>query len=241
MDNKYLERQRQYDLRLRREVKKLKDYALSNVGVVITLFYFVTSLAGLFYLKLLLRQFDVNVFQHIELSDYLLALLSNGQIMAMFSVYALVLIIGTRLLYKSESKQIKDTFINRVIAFLSVPINMIPPVLGIAIGSVFTLLFYSYVIVDREVEALKEGKASSYDITLNYPVELSEGEHMRLRDVAIVTSTAANLFIYKKETQELVIIPHANVAGLVPKLKVKEQKKLTVKQEPKQRASESTE
>jgi len=49
---------------------------------------------------------------------------------------------------------------------------------------------------------------------------LHEKESLYLSKVSIVTSTTSNLFIYDKVIDKLIIIPHANIAMLLPKRKL---------------------
>lgn len=216
MSNKYLSLRRDYYLRLKEELKEFRLYALSNLGVVITLLYFVGSIAGLLYLNILLDSFGVNVFNHIELSDYLLALLSNGQIMIAFSAYLSTMTLIMFFFLKKEIEVKKDTKLNLIISKLSAPLYILPPLFSLIAASIIILFFYSWIMADADTKNIREAKSATYNITLTYPIKLVGTDYAQLNNVNLVTSTNANLFVFDRQLEQLVIVPHANVAALVP-------------------------
>lgn len=216
MDNKYLTLQRDFYVNLGVELRSFKNYALSNIGVIITALYFVGSIAGLLYLNILLEQFDVNVFNHIELSDYLSALLSNGTILVLITFFLITFSGVMSITLKREQKVKRNTWYNRLTSMLSMPFYLLSPLLSLVLASIMALFIFSWEQADRDAADIKSGFSEAYSLTLIYPIKLESRDVTQLNSVSLVTSTNANLFVYNRESEQLVIVPHSNVAALVP-------------------------
>ncbi len=216
MNNRYLSQRRDYYLKLKNELIDFKEYALSNLGVVITMLYFIGSIAGLLYLKVLLDSFGIDVFNHIELSDYLLALLSNGQIMLAFTGYFSITSFLIFLSLKRDFQIKKDTKFNRIFCRLSAPLYAIPPLLSFIVVSIFILFSYSWTIADTDAQNVRKTNGETYNITLTYPINVGGADLSQLNNVNLLTSTNSNLFVFDRQLDQLIIVPHANVAALIP-------------------------
>lgn len=225
MDNKYLSAQRDYYAQFKSELIQFKDYAQDNWGVIVTALYFIGSFAGLLYLSTLLGQFNINVFNHIEVSDYLLAVLSNGEIISVMSLFILVMIFVLRKYLKKEYKVKEDTWLNRLSTRISAPFYIKPPLPFFFLACILSLCFYSWTIAKGDGSDIRDNGYNRYNVTLTYPVKLKDQDFVQLNNIALITSTSANVFFYHKEFEQAVIVPHSNIAALVSLARKKRQRR----------------
>ena len=134
-----LEAAHKYYSKLHTDLLAIQHYIKNNVAVFITILYLLESFAGVIYLATLLNNFSVNVFQHIELTDFLLALVSNPSLVFSYTIFLLVVAIA----YAAELKKMPDpknpTLLQKIYHGISYPIYSLNPTY-----SIITLLFYYF-------------------------------------------------------------------------------------------------
>lgn len=82
---------------------------------------------------------------------------------------------------------------------------------------VFYLVFSSSSDTPKLSEAIKTRQTGQYQLSLIYPIQPGGKEIRQLNEVQIITRTVSYLWIYHQDQVKL--IPHANVAALIPVLK----------------------
>lgn len=216
MDNKYLSLKREWILRLHDEVRVLKQYTTEHLAAVVTILYLVGSLAGVVYLNSLMKQFGVNVFNHIEPSDYLLAILSSTGVIIAFLGFSFITTSLIYLVSKKVPDVKKDVWYNRIYYRLLSPLYKPSPLKVFFVLYCGTLIYYADLVAKLDAGKVLENKGEHYNITLNYPISIANSDVMQLENTVVITSTNANLFLHIKKLNQVVIIPHSNIAALVP-------------------------
>jgi len=156
---------REYYLRLKQELDAFKDFARDNFGIIVTGFYFVVSVAGLVYLNVLLDEFNVNVFHHIELSDYLLAALSNNNLIIVYLAFCFLMFLYNRWKTKHIPAVKKDTWYNRFYYQVFGFLYRLPALKTQLAGFFLTLLFYAYQSGLNRADSIHQGFGDSYNHT----------------------------------------------------------------------------
>ena len=208
--------EREFYSKLKSEVTQFQHFAKHNMGLLLTLLYLMGSLAGVVYLSILLHQFDTNIFFHMELTDYLSAILTSGRIMLSFLGY----IIGMSVVLIWRIKRIppvrKNTRFNRLWCRLIQPFHMVPPLSSTIGFSYLALILYSVMAGVTDAERIVENKANHYNVVLNYPINLEEQSKTELHNVSIVAASSSNLFVFDQASKALIILPQANLSALFP-------------------------
>ncbi|WP_019026021.1 hypothetical protein [Colwellia piezophila] len=209
-----LEAAHKYYSKLHEDLLVMQHYIKNNVAVFITILYLLGSIAGVIYLATLLNNFSVNVFQHIELTDFLLALLSHPVLVLTYTGFIMLVAIA----YAIELKRIPDpkkpTLWLKIYHSINYPIYLLNP-----IYSIFSLLFlvlciFSFSLAVSDSKKIKNKITQNYSLSLNEPIQ--QNKLTLLVEVQIVTSTARNLFVYDNKQDKLLIIPQNNIAALIP-------------------------
>lgn len=211
-----LEAANKYFAKLHSDLLAIKHYIKNNVAVFITLLYLLGSFSGVIYLDTLLNTFSVNVFQHIELNDFLLALVSNPTLVLMYTSFIFIL----ALVYGIELRRIPDpknpTLFKKIYHGFSYPVYLLNPTYTIGAICLFALCTYPYIQANSYSEKIKEQRTQSYSLSLNDPIQ--QNKTTLLTDVQIVASTSRNLFIYDNKQEKLLIIPQNNIAAAIPNI-----------------------
>ena len=212
-----LEAAEKYYLQLKSDLHATQHYIKNNVGVFITILYLLGSFAGVIYLATLLNNFSVDVFQHIELSDFLLALVSNPSIVFSYAI----LIIFVAFAYHFELNRIPDpkkpTRLNKIYYGIAYPFFIIKPMYTMTALLLLPLCIYPYMTANTYSESIKNKTTQRYSLSLIDPIKVNQTN--LLAEVQIITSTSRNLFIYDNKQEQLLIIPQNNIAALIPLIK----------------------
>ena len=202
---------------LHSDLLAIKHYIKNNVAVFMTLLYLLGSFSGVIYLDTLLNAFSINIFQHIELNDFLLALVSNPSLVLMYTSFIFIL----ALIYGFELRRIPDpkkpTLFKKIYHGFSYPAYLLNPTYTIATICLFALCAYPYIQANLYSKKIKEKRTQSYSLSLNDPIQ--QNKTTLLIDVQIVASTSRNLFIYDNKQEKMLIIPQNNIASAVPNIK----------------------
>ena len=92
-------------------------------------------------------------------------------------------------------------------------------------------MFFSILDTPRLSKAIKNHQTGQYQLSLIYPIQPGGKEIRQLNEVQIITRTVSYLWIYHQDQVKL--IPHANVAALIPVLPKEQDKELDKKPEAK--------
>lgn len=212
-----LEAANKYFVKLHSDLLAIQHYIKNNVTVFLTILYLLGSFSGIIYLATLLSSFSVNVFQHIELSDFLLALVANPRLILMYTFFILIVAFS----YSWQLKRIPDpkkpTFLQKIYHGFSYPFYLLNPTYSIGTVLIVMLCFYSFILAQADSERIKDQITQRYSLSLNDPIQ--QNKTTLLTEVQIVTSTARNLFVYDNKQEKLLIIPQNNIAALIPFIK----------------------
>ncbi len=218
-----LEAANKYYSKLHSDLHAIKDYIKHNPGIFLTVLYLLGSFSGVVYLATLLNKFSINAFHHIELSDFLLALVTNPILVIMYTIFLSVVVIG----YNWELKRIPDpkkpTLWKKIYHGSTYPIYLLNPSYFLFTVIFLVLCSFSAELAHNHSKSIQDKKTQSYSLSLNDPIQQKKA--ILLTDVQIVTSTSRNLFIYDNRQEKLLIIPQNNIAAVVPTIKDKNPEK----------------
>jgi len=209
-----LEAADKYYSKLHTDLHAIKHYIKHNLGVFITLLYLLGSFSGVIYLATLLNNFSVDVFQHIDLTDFLLALISHPYLVLTYSILIIMIAISIGFELKRIHEPKKPTFFQKIYHGISYPVYFLNPTYSIITLLFLMLCWYSYIFAKVHSEEIQEKKTQTYSLSLNDPIQ--QNKTTLLTDVQIVTSTARNLFIFDNSQDKLIIIPQNNIAAVIP-------------------------
>lgn len=198
-----------YDQRFDQLIKRCGDYIAAQPTIVLTLGYLLCSLLGMLFVVLLFQQFGFEVLPYLEISDFLLAALSYPwtllSLLGWLSFIALMVwfdrIIRRRF---RRFAALTDRWYSEKYMSHNTLLYLLLPMLffGSAADSNAKLLA-------KEIQA---GNTAQLQLNLVYPLDAQKT--MSLQQVQLIARTSGYLFIYHQ--QQVKVIPHANVAALLP-------------------------
>ncbi len=202
----------QMDQRMDADLKKLLRFFLKHPSLVLTFGYLTASVMGLIFTISLLDEFQFNALPYLELTDFLLAAITHpGTVFALLACIISVVAV-TWFERLCREKYVKyalwiDSYY-RSSAWLSNWVLLI-------------CLFAGYIgvagtaHVDKLSQDIKAHQSEQFQLSLIYPIQPGGSKEIRqLNDVQIITRSVSYLWIYHQDQVKL--IPHANVAALIP-------------------------
>ena len=182
--------------------------------------YLIASVMGLIFTISLLNEFQFNALPYMELTDFLLAAITHPMIV--FALFILIASVAffiwldrlTRMKYVRYAAWIDGYY--RSSAWL--PNWLILTCLG-----VMYIWIAGVIQVDKLSQDIKAHRTGQYQLSLIYPIQPGGKEIRQLNEVQIITRTVSYLWIYHQDQVKL--IPHANVAALIPVLPKGQDKK----------------
>lgn len=203
----------QMDQKMDADLKKLLRFFLKHPSLVLTFGYLIASVMGLIFTISLLDEFQFNALPYLELTDFLLAAITHpGTVFALLACIVSVVAVTwferlCREKYAKYALWIDGYY--RSSAWLSNWVLLI-------------CLFAGYIgvagtaHVDKLSRDIKAHQAEQFQLSLIYPIQPGGKEIRQLNEVQIITRTVSYLWIYHQDQVKL--IPHANVAALIPVL-----------------------
>lgn len=221
-----------YYNQLNNDLKAVKKYIHNNFGVFLTILYLLGSLSGVVYLYVLLNNFSVDVFNFIEISDFLLALISNPLLITLYTT----LIVITAIYFNWRSGHTPDpsktNILKRLYYGFCYPYYLLKPSYTAVLFLALIIPTYPTILAHFHSKDIVNEKTMSYHLSLNYPI--AQSKVTQLQNVQIVASTIGNLFVYDNKQDKLLIISQENISALIPNL----HQEKTIK--PKSKAASST-
>ncbi|MEL0647962.1 hypothetical protein V6248_11060 [Pseudoalteromonas agarivorans] len=203
-----------YYNQLNNDLKAVKKYIPNNFGVFLTILYLLGSLSGVVYLYVLLNNFSVDVFNFIEISDFLLALISNPLLITLYTT----LIVITAIYFNWRSGHMPDpskaTVLKKLYYGFGYPFYLLKPSYSAMLFLALMIFTYPAMVAHTHSKDIINEKTMSYHLSLNYPI--AQSKVTEIKNVQIVTSTMGGLFVYDNKQDKLLIIPQANIAALIP-------------------------
>ena len=221
-----------YHNQLNNDLKAVKKYIHNNFGVFLTILYLLGSLSGVVYLYVLLNNFSIDVFNFIEISDFLLALISNPLLITLYTT----LIVITAIYFNWRSGHTPDpsktNILKRLYYGFCYPYYLLKPSYTAVLFLALIIPTYPTILAHFHSKDIVNEKTMSYHLSLNYPI--AQSKVTQIQNVQIVASTIGNLFVYDNKQDKLLIISQENISALIPNL----HQEKTIK--PKSKAASST-
>ena len=190
-----------------------------NPGLGVTLIYLVISLIGLMFSWALFSEFNVNIFNFTEVSDFLLAALREPMTFVMAGSALLVTwIIDWLTMHEARYWNIKSPKSKIAKAYVkSQKLGRHP------IARVFIFVLYSYLFISIygswKAKEIKAGKGQVIRVQLTEPVPDSRGENQSGNGVVIegtlLGSTNKYLFLYDPESRITSAMPEENIVRVL--------------------------
>jgi hypothetical protein len=203
----------QLDEQVNNELKALGRFFLKHPSLAFTFGYLIASVMGMIFTISLLDQFEFNAFPYLELSDFLLAAVAHPQTVLhlLIGIAAVVFVFWFDRLCRGKSPKYA-AWIDKYYSSTS----DIPNWVWGLITFVFYLYFTSISQTPKLSLAVKNQQTVQYQLSLIYPIEPGGKEQRTLEQVQIITRTVSYLWVYHQ--QQVKLIPHSNVAALIPLL-----------------------
>lgn len=205
-----------YYNQLNNDLRAVKNYIHNNFGVFLTILYLLGSLSGVVYLYVLLNNFSVDVFNFIEISDFLLALISNPLLITIYTT--LIVIIAIYLNWRSGHMPdpSKTTVLKKLYYGFGYPYYLLKPSYSVMLFLALIIPTYPTMLAYLHSKDIVNERTMSYHLSLNYPI--AKSKVTQLQNVQIVASTMGNLFVYDNKQDKLLIISQENISALIPNL-----------------------
>ena len=205
-----------YYNQLNNDLQAVKKYIHNNFGVFLTILYLLGSLSGVVYLYVLLNNFSVDVFNFIEISDFLLALISNPLLITIYTT----LIVITAIYFNWRSGHMPDpgktTVLKKLYYGFGYPFYLLKPSYSVMLFLALIIATSPTILAHSHSKDIINERTMSYHLSLNYPI--AKSKVTQLQNVQIVASTMGNLFVYDNKQDKLLIISQENISALIPNL-----------------------
>jgi len=221
-----------YYNQLNNDLKAVKKYIHNNFGVFLTILYLLGSLSGVVYLYVLLNNFSVDIFNFIEISDFLLALISNFLLITLYTTIIVLTAIYLNWRSGHMPDPSKTTVLKKLYYGFGYPFYLLKPSYSLMLFLALIISTYPTMLAHSHSKDIINERTMNYHLSLNYPI--AQSKVTQLQNVQIVASTMRNLFVYDNKQDELLIISQENISALIPNL----HQEKTIK--PKSKAASST-
>ncbi|GAA0356049.1 hypothetical protein GCM10009092_20380 [Bowmanella denitrificans] len=200
---------------LGRNLSDTMAYIRQHPALILSVLYLLASTCGLMYIHALLAQFEVDGLQHIELADFFLAVIAKPTPMVAWLCISL-LVYGFYMLDKRLRG--RWSWYCRFSDISSKPFFKFNPLLVFVLMFGFFLYWYAMIVAQADSASIKEGKRPGFKVftqyAIGYPKEMPT--NLILDDVQIIVSTSRYLWLFDKNNQQVLMLPHANVASIMP-------------------------
>lgn len=208
------------------ELRNLSRFFLKHPSLVLTFGYLIASVMGLIFTLSLLDEFEFYVLPYLELTDFLLAAIAHPKTILNLTIGTVSVVFTIWFERRCRKKYLKyAAWIDKSYRSTS----LLPNWVWGAFTFVFYLYFASTSSAPNIAQAIKTHQTGQFQLSLIYPIQPGGKEIRQLNEVQIITRTVSYLWIYHQDQVKL--IPHANVAALIPVLDKEPDKKLDKKPE----------
>ncbi|WP_394204486.1 hypothetical protein [Shewanella waksmanii] len=221
-------------------LNSFKTYIVANPGLIVSLFYLLSTVIGLAYTYNLLANFGLNVLLHLDLSDFILSAVHHPQAfivtfvvvsgLAVFTFYIDPWLMGRFPKYRHSNN---DTL--RKIK--------IDPALLLLIVTLMLIFSMVELVAKADYRKISQGQYEPYQVTLIYPItevqrqSINSFNKLDTKDIAptvkdiapslkptklilervgIISSTSRYLWLYQGEGLPVQMVSHDNVASILP-------------------------
>lgn len=216
----------QLDQKMDADLKTISRFFLKHPSLALTFGYLIASVMGLIFTISLLNKFQFDALPYLELTDFLLAAITHPR-----TVLALFLSVGSMVGLIWFERRCKRKYA-KYAAWAdkhSRSSMWFPNWLLLLLLLVIYLWIAGTAQVSRISQDIKTHQTGQFQLSLIYPIQPGGKEIRQLNEVQIITRTVSYLWIYHQDQVKL--IPHANVAALIPVLDKEPDKELDKKPE----------
>ncbi len=199
-----------YDQKVDSLTRRVGQYLKSQPALLLTGSYLFCSLLGLIFVVALFNKFDFAVLPYLEISDFLLAALSNPWTILQFILWTLGVV--TLLWLDRAARQRFRSYARFSDRFYKPRYQRISLYMFATLPMVF-LIDIALLEAISQSKALKAGTTPRFNLSLIYPV-FDDYKTMQMEQIQIIARSVSYLFVYHQG--KIKVIPHANVAGLFP-------------------------
>ena len=162
----------------------------------------------------LLDRFEFDILPYLELTDFLLAAILNPEALAVSALFFLLYFS----LFKLDRKNRKRwAWYARSMEWSQRMTRVIPIWLSTILGALAYLYIACQVAADRIYLDIRDKVSPEFSLSLIYPMNPGGKEVRMLQPVQLISRTSGYLVLYYD--QQVMLIPHANVAAFVPIVK----------------------
>ena len=210
----------QMDQQMDAYLKTLSRFFLKHPSLAFTFGYLIASVMGLIFTISLLGEFQFNALPYLELTDFLLAAITHPK--SIFALIAGIVALAVLLWFERTCR-------GKYTKYAALVDRHYRSYLWLPNWFLLLCIFAIYLWVTSTVpapvmsQAIKAHQTGQYQLSLIYPIQPGGKEIRQLNEVQIITRTVSYLWIYHQGQVKL--IPHANVAALIPVLDKKPDKK----------------
>ncbi len=158
----------------------------------------------------LFDKFDFTVLPYLEISDFLLAALSNPWTILQFILWTLGVV--TLLWLDRAARQRFRSYARFSDRFYKPRYQRISLYMFASLPVLF-LIDIALMEAIGQSRAIKAGTTPRFNLSLIYPV-FDDNKTMQMEQIQIIARSVSYLFVYHQN--QIKVIPHANVAGLFP-------------------------
>jgi len=199
-----------YDQKIDTFMKQAGRYLLAQPALLLTGSYLFCSLLGLIFVVSLFDKFAFAVLPYLEISDFLLAALSHPWTLVLLLLWTAGILLITWLDRLARQRfrryaRFSDRFYQ--------PQYQRPSLMMFACLPLLFLINAALAEANTVASAVKAGSTTKFELSLIYPLQ-DKGKTLHLAQAQIIARSVSYLFVYHQ--QQIKVIPHANVAALIP-------------------------
>lgn len=216
------------DQRLDADLRTLSRFFLKHPSLALTFGYLIASVLGLIFTISLLNEFQFKALPYLELTDFLLAAITHPMIV--FALFILIASVAGVIWLDRLTRMKYVTYAAWVDGYYRSSVWLPNWLVLTSLGACY-IWIAGIIQVDKLSQDIKAHQTGQYQLSLIYPIQPGGKEIRQLNEVQIITRTVSYLWIYHQDQVKL--IPHANVAALIPVLDKEPGKELDKKPEAK--------
>lgn len=199
-----------YDQMIDDSLSRCWRYLLAQPTLVLTLSYLFCSLLGMLFVTSLFSQFDFDVLSYLEISDFILAAVSHPWTLGYFLLCCVM--VGAMFWLDRQIRQRFRRFA-RWVDFFYRPESYNATVFCFALIPLLFLFNSAFLEAKALASRIKANQQPQFQISLMNPLQDTQ-QTRRLEPAQVLARTVSYLFVYHQ--QKIKVIPHANVAALLP-------------------------
>ena len=156
-----------YYNQLNNDLKAVKKYIHNNFGVFLTILYLLGSLSGVVYLYVLLNNFSVDIFNFVEISDFLLALISNFLLITLYTTIIVLTAIYLNWRSGHMPDPSKTTVLKKLYYGFGYPFYLLKPSYSLMLFLALIISTYPTMLAHSHSKDIINERTMNYHLSLN--------------------------------------------------------------------------